>query len=359
MAERTLLDVGIWIQGHNFAGVSNQCTFNVNADLKEIKVFDEGFMRRASGLKSSAFSLQGYFDTEGPDEFQFNSLGNEREALLAPEGDDTGDLAFVVPIAVSAHELGAEVGELLTFSYAAEGDGEPLRGQVMDVRNDITANVDQTRQDFGAIPVDNARKVVFHVTVRQGQVRIDLMSATAQTGGTLTQRAMTPNITATGRHELVVQSGMLQPVTDEWWFLRYIVGSGTNDVDVAAAVVNGHHTQIIPAPPITPPIPTPGSVSLKGGTSADTTPTAGELTIDGANHVLTIPAFTSQYLLIARLASEADITSVVLSSDPTMQNQIGAFAKFGSTVTVSGDAYNVWVSNQSLTFTADTDVEAT
>lgn len=85
------------------------------------------------------------------------------------------------------------------------------------------------------------------------------------------------------------------------------------------------------------------------GTSDDATPTAAELTVASSTGVGTVAAYNGEkHLLIARLASEADITSVLFSDDPSQTNQIGAFTKFGSTVTKDGSVYDVWVSNQLL-----------
>ena len=251
----------------------------------------------------------------------------------------------------SAYQPGASIGELLAFTYAGESDGIPIRGRVFDVREDITADVDQPRQQFGAIPVGHVQKVFIHVKAISGSLQIDLMSADMAAGGTLTMRGQTPAITTTGVYELVVSSGMLAPVTDQYWFLRYDV-TGASDFDVAAASVFGERHTIIPPTPITPP-PTPGTVTLRGGLSANAIPTAAELNIDGTGanmHLLAFAPFTNQRVLIARRASQGDITSVVLQSDPTALNQVGAFSKFGSTVTVGGVAYSVWVSNQALTF---------
>ena len=62
-------------------------------------------------------------------------------------------------------------------------------------------------------------------------------------------------------------------------------------------------------------------------------------------------------VLLWRLASQGDLTSVVLGNDPTRQNQIGGWTKFGSTVDVGSDTGNVWVSDQLLTFTTPIDIE--
>ena len=91
------------------------------------------------------------------------------------------------------------------------------------------------------------------------------------------------------------------------------------------------------------------------GLSADDTPEGSELTIAAANGVGTIPAFVDMFMLIARLATEGDITSVVFSDDLSQTNQIGAFAKHADTVVPPGETemFAVWVSNQLLTQPAE------
>ena len=89
--------------------------------------------------------------------------------------------------------------------------------------------------------------------------------------------------------------------------------------------------------------------TLRFGTSADATPEAGELTIVGAMGQGEIAAYSGEmHQLIGRLAGEGDISSVVYSDDPSMDNAVGAFSKFASTVDIGGEAWNVWVSNQQL-----------
>ena len=91
------------------------------------------------------------------------------------------------------------------------------------------------------------------------------------------------------------------------------------------------------------------------GLSADDTPLGSELTIAGVAGVGTIPAFADMYMLIARLATEDDITSVVFSDDQSQTNQIGAFSKHTNTVVPPGESeeFSVWVSNQLLTQPAE------
>ena len=72
------------------------------------------------------------------------------------------------------------------------------------------------------------------------------------------------------------------------------------------------------------------------GTSADSTPEGSELTIPGVNGTGTIEAYVgNMYHLVARLATEADITRVVYSDDASQTNQIGCIYK----ICYNGNAY--------------------
>lgn len=118
---------------------------------------------------------------------------------------------------------------------------------------------------------------------------------------------------------------------------------------------DGTNMRLMVPPTTTTPTTHP---TLLFGTSADETPVAAELTITGSMGQGTVPAYSgSMHLLIARLVSEGDITSVLFSDDLSQTNQIGAFTKFGTALTIDGSDYSVWVSNQALTQTADLTIE--
>ena len=97
--------------------------------------------------------------------------------------------------------------------------------------------------------------------------------------------------------------------------------------------------------------------TLIGGLSADATPIAAELTLDAVGSELTFQPFTDMHVLLARPLTEPDILDIVLHDDPTRRNQIGGWTKFATTVDVSGVAFNVWVSNQLLTFSIVRSIE--
>ena len=132
-----------------------------------------------------------------------------------------------------------------------------------------------------------------------------------------------------------------------------ITGINFEGAGVVSSVNNGIWTLTIAAGGVPPEPPTD---DFYWGTSADATPEGAELTIAAVNGAATIPAYVgSMHVLIARLETEDDLIRVVRSDDISQTNQLGGFTKFGSTVVPTGEtlAFNVWVSNQNLTQTAD------
>ena len=350
-----LKNVGIWIEGIDIAGVSNSVGLPVTAATPESTTFkNDGWMdHEAGGLKSSAISYAGYVPLSDIDREMFESLATKGISTIAPIGNAPGNVAYVVPYVESEFAQSGSIGELLAFTFSAAGDNAPYRAQVFDVREGIAAAVTTPRRQLGAIPSGQTLHLWTHVAHNAGILEIDLFSAASAVGGTVALQARRSSIAGTGLYVLSVDG----PVTDQYWEMVYTPTGATPDFDVSAATFFA--AQNFVAVPLTPPItpPTPGTVTVRGGLSADDTPTAPEINIVGMNHVISFPAFTNMHVLVWRLASQGDLTSIVLGSDPTNQNQIGGFTKFANTINKGGVAGNVWVSDQSLTFAAPDTIE--
>lgn len=100
------------------------------------------------------------------------------------------------------------------------------------------------------------------------------------------------------------------------------------------------------------------AITLRGGLSADDIPEIAEVTITSTDNELVFEAFTSMRVLILRLESQPDLTALVLADDPTELNQLGAFTKWANTLTIDGEVWSVWISNQVLTFAEERTFEA-
>ena len=227
---QVLRNVGIWISGEDFAGVSNAVGLDPSAEYPESTNFaSDGWREFAEGgLKVVGFTLDGFFDAD-QDEAQFASLGTEKSALVVPAGQDPGDVAYVVPVAVSAHSVSGSIGDLLAFTYAAEGDGALVRGRVLDIREGVTADTAPPHLELGAVASGERIHVWVHVKRNAGTVRVRLRSK-ATAGGGFTNRVDLGSITSTG----IYIGSLAGPVTHRFWELHYDI-SGTSDFDFAAA----------------------------------------------------------------------------------------------------------------------------
>ena len=99
----------------------------------------------------------------------------------------------------------------------------------------------------------------------------------------------------------------------------------------------------------------PAAPDFRVGTrSTNTGIVAADFTLSSTNGSVDLRAYQGErYLLIARLASEPDITSVLFSDDSSQTNQIGVFTKQTATVSIGGDDYNVWVSDEDVSQPTD------
>ena len=234
MARRVLTDVGIWIEGLDFAGVSNSVGIEMAADTPEDTVFASGEWKSFAegGLKTDTLTLEGFYDTTGPDADIFDSLGKEESAMVVPDGQVPGDVAHIVPIVVSGYTpLSGSVGDLAAMAYAAQGDKMPFRAQVMDVREGVTADTSPPHIELGAVASDQRIHVWVHVKRNSGTVRIRLRSK-ASAGGATTNRIDLGSITSTGLYT----GSLVGAITHRFWELHYDI-QGTSDFDIAAAAV--------------------------------------------------------------------------------------------------------------------------
>ena len=120
----------------------------------------------------------------------------------------------------------------MAFTFAGEGDGEPVRGQVFDVRENETADNVTARVNLGPIAAGETLEVWAHITRRAGRLQLELESAVDGTTASATTRDVEAGINSTRLVKLTVDG----PITDEWWQLRYDFNVGSPDFDFASAV---------------------------------------------------------------------------------------------------------------------------
>ena len=202
-------------------------------------------------------------------------------------------------------------------------------------------------------------EIVTFTTSTGGAVTLDLGAFT--TAAELTT-ALTPYTKADGTVPFTAVVAGVTPTLDPHLSTKKYV----DDADGLSALLTGA-TFTGPAKGRTPVDPTdfvtlgyfgmhrnvsPIVDDLYFGTSDDDIPVGTEFNVQGVVSTGSINAYVgNKHLLIARLSTEADIRSVMLSSDASGNNQFGGFTKFATTVSIPNKAgvFNVWVSNQAIT----------
>ena len=179
----------------------NEVGFAPEVDTPENTTFKSNGWREYAegGLKTSGVTLGGFFNTL--DAARFESLGNERSVMLVPAGQSAGDVAWIVPVRVSSHGNSGSVGELLTFAYAAQGDGLPYRAQVLDIREGVMAAATSPRFQLGALAAGETLELFAHLGFTSGLTDLELFSAAAAAGGRVDNRGTISAANATGLYK--------------------------------------------------------------------------------------------------------------------------------------------------------------
>lgn len=128
MAEIVLNDANISIGGADVSDHFMSATLSVNADLKEVKKFQSGWISRLGGLKDWSVTLnynQDYDDNQ-IDEQLWGWLGTSQALLIRP--DDAARSAsnpeYMGNIVLESYSpLTGEVGELVEGSAVFQGNG--------------------------------------------------------------------------------------------------------------------------------------------------------------------------------------------------------------------------------------------
>ena len=210
--------------------------------------------------------------------------------------------------------------------------------------------------------LDSATEIVTLTTTTGGQVTLDLGAFITATELTA---ALVPYTKADGSVPFTAVVTGVTPTDDAHLSTKkYVDDADALKASLAGATFTGATKGIAPvagadfvtlsyfgthrsAPPLLPD-------DLYFGISDDEIPIASELTVEGVSSTGTIDAYVgNKHLLIARLATEADLFAVTLSSDAGRTNQLGGFTKFATPVRPDSETedFSVWVSNQALTNT--------
>jgi hypothetical protein len=213
----------VWLDGYDVTGRINAIALDESVEAKDNTAFGDDTRSAAPGLFVVRARVEGYagFGTGEPDDIAAGVLGVADKVIsIAATGSGAdGELAFTFPATAGEYVLGgAQVGEMMPFSLAADGRGVRLvRGTVMHNAQRTGAGTGTARQ-LGAVATGSHVYAGIHVVeVTGGSVTVNLYSDDNAGMTSPTLRATTGAIAAIGGRWLSCQG----PVTDDYWRMTW------------------------------------------------------------------------------------------------------------------------------------------
>lgn len=234
MAQQVLTDARIYLGGYDLSGDLNQVKLGIKANILDNSTFASGSAKAfRAGLKSSTVEASGYWNDVG-DAGLYAEIGAAAgdPITISPGLAVVGDLAFLLPARAGEYAPGAAHGEMLAFSFNAEGQSEAVRGQIA-ANSAITATGSGTGVNLG-VPAKRIY-VAFHVTGVTGAGAT--ITAKVQSGATNAFAAPVDQITLTAATAIGGQFASVAAVAGgPWYRLVYTISGTTPSLSVVAAV---------------------------------------------------------------------------------------------------------------------------
>src|SRR3990167_5775479 len=129
MAQLILTDVNIAWHEFNVTTDHNRIVLAYGVEGKDDTVFGDTTRSSKAGLYTVNANGVGLWNSadDGVDEQLFADLGQAaRLIVIAPDGWSAGDYAYIFEAMSSQYTVGAQVGELLPFTWEARSEGSKL-----------------------------------------------------------------------------------------------------------------------------------------------------------------------------------------------------------------------------------------
>jgi hypothetical protein len=238
MAAFSMTDCGIYVDGVDLTGVSNNVTLNAEGEDLDVTTFASGGWReRMGGLKTVNADVAGFHDANTVDADTFNALGGTaRPHSIGPTRTE-GDPVYLFRAGEFNYEQFGEVGAATPFSFSSMGtNGE---GLIRGVRLKSKGNVNATGatgtgvQIVGGVPSGQYLYGIFHVFSAGTTITGVIESDDANTFASATTRITFGPVTVAGGTWGVRVAGA---IADDWYRLRITAVTGTFSIASAVGI---------------------------------------------------------------------------------------------------------------------------
>lgn len=144
MAEKVLKDCKLLVGGYDLSGDSNEITVTVSADILDKTGFGSSFRKKKPGLKSVEIAGGGFWSASsdstsaqcGFDERLFpkvgdSSAGGSSQILTVAADNASSSPALLTKGIGASYGFGGSIGELMSYNFAAQGDGPAVWGKLL------------------------------------------------------------------------------------------------------------------------------------------------------------------------------------------------------------------------------------
>lgn len=228
MADLVLKDCQIWHGGYDLSGKHSSIAIKYGCDIKDKTPFNVSSRAKIAGLTDAEISGSGFWDAASPDKVLYDNLGVDNQVLVvSPSNGGLGQLAYMLKGVDGQYAPGAQIGELIEFNFAAYGQGDLVRGVIMENATRTATGTGTARSLAAAIAGQkiHAGLQVFGVSGTGGPdvtVTIDSHDANVWDGSE-TERFAFAEASVVGAQWLTIDG----PVTDTWWRVSWAI-TGTN-----------------------------------------------------------------------------------------------------------------------------------
>ena len=237
MAVFALTNAYAFAAGYDFTTDSNQLALNVDVAQLDKTTFGDTWTEFAGGLRSSAFSMGGFFQSaadQAPDPQAFNGLGvADRVFTFGPDNTE-GQTAYLWQAMKSQYTLGGQVGDLAPFTLQAGGSNGVgvVHGSLAKARGTVSATgALGTGLNLGAVSASQYLYATFHVFSAATTITVQVQSDDNSGFTSPTTRGTIGPLTTTGGTWMTRVAGS---ITDTWW--RFNVSAITGSFIVAGSI---------------------------------------------------------------------------------------------------------------------------
>lgn len=223
MAHSVLTNAKIWVAEYDLSADMNALSCEYVAAAVEDSNFGDASEINLGGNRSTAFEASGRYEAANSDLASFTYLGADDTPISFARIGTEGQPAYFFNGLVTGYVPSGSQGEMFAFDLSAAGDGELVRGTIME-NDTITAAGDGTGRQLGAVADTEALYAVLHVpTYSSGTWTVTVESDDNSGFTSATTRVTFSNVTGITSEYATPVSGA---IADDYWRVSYS-GSGS------------------------------------------------------------------------------------------------------------------------------------